>query len=204
MPAIITESEYVTIPATVFNNSGANAYLSAWIDFNNDGTFNNTVVSSGGERLVAAITVPSNASTQTINVTFTVPPDASPGGESRRALPPQQRLATLPPGPAPPGRSRTIRSASARGHHRVPGCPFRPDGRRLQPDLHHHRRHRTGHLRASAGSLPAGLTFNTSWPPSGGHPTTPPPLLRSPSTPPTPPAACIEGLYPLPESSREL
>jgi hypothetical protein len=83
VPAIITEGEYVTIPATVLNNSGAVAYLSAWIDFNNDGVFNNTLYSPAtattGEMLVNPLTINTSASSQALSLAFPVPPDVSAG-----------------------------------------------------------------------------------------------------------------------------
>jgi uncharacterized repeat protein (TIGR01451 family) len=80
MPASITPGTSVTIPVTVFNFNTANRYLQGWIDFNNDGTFSNTDVTSGGERIYNAV-VPANASAQTINVTFTVPSTARLGAQ---------------------------------------------------------------------------------------------------------------------------
>ncbi|MFN7565301.1 MAG: putative Ig domain-containing protein, partial [Prosthecobacter sp.] len=79
MPASITQNASITLPVSVFNNSGATAYLNAWIDFNNDGVFNDTLLSSGGERLEAARLIASGASATTQNSTFTVPLVSSPG-----------------------------------------------------------------------------------------------------------------------------
>ncbi|MCX6857002.1 MAG: GEVED domain-containing protein, partial [Verrucomicrobia bacterium] len=79
MPASIAQGVSVTIPVSVFNNTGSDAYLTAWIDFNNDGSFNNNIISLGGERLELSNTVPTNASVQTENITFTVPTSASAG-----------------------------------------------------------------------------------------------------------------------------
>jgi hypothetical protein len=81
MPASLTPGTSVTIPVSVFNNTGSNAFLSAWIDFNNDGSFNNTLVSSGGERLQSAATIASAVSPTTTNITFTVPAGASVGSQ---------------------------------------------------------------------------------------------------------------------------
>ncbi|MBX7211912.1 MAG: hypothetical protein K1X78_26640, partial [Verrucomicrobiaceae bacterium] len=80
MPGAIIVGSSVTIPVSVFNNNTAGKYLQAWIDFNNDGTFNNTDIASGGERIYNAVTTAS-ASQQTINVTFTVPAGASVGSQ---------------------------------------------------------------------------------------------------------------------------
>ena len=78
MPASITQGLSVTIPVSVFNNNTAGKYLQGWIDFNNDGTFANTDVTSGGERIYNAVTTAATAA-QTVNVTFTVPVAASVG-----------------------------------------------------------------------------------------------------------------------------
>lgn len=78
MPANITQGASVTIPVSVYNNNTTGKYLQAWIDFNNDGTFNNTDVTSGGERVHNAVTT-ANAAAQTVNITFTVPAAASAG-----------------------------------------------------------------------------------------------------------------------------
>lgn len=102
MPAIITEGEYVTIPATILNNSGANSYLSAWIDFNNDGILNNALYNAAtattGERLQAETTVAANASAQTVNLSFSVPPDASPGANRGVRFRLSNAVGTLPTG----------------------------------------------------------------------------------------------------------
>jgi hypothetical protein len=78
MPATLVQTAVVTIPVTVFNLNTAGRQLQAWIDFNNDGIFDNTDVVSGGERIYNAA-VPASDSLQTINVTFTVPANASIG-----------------------------------------------------------------------------------------------------------------------------
>jgi uncharacterized repeat protein (TIGR01451 family) len=78
VPAYLTQGTSVTIPVNVFNNNTAGRFLQGWIDFNNDGTFNNTDVTSGGERVYNAA-VPASASSQTLNITFTVPAGASVG-----------------------------------------------------------------------------------------------------------------------------
>jgi uncharacterized repeat protein (TIGR01451 family) len=78
IPAYLTQGASVTIPVNVFNNNTAGRYLQGWIDFNNDGTFNNTDVAGGGERVYNAA-VPASAASQTLNITFTVPAGASVG-----------------------------------------------------------------------------------------------------------------------------
>jgi hypothetical protein len=79
MPAVIMQSQRVTIPVSVFNNTGGNRFLHAWIDFNSDGSFNDTVVTSGGERLEAVRTISTSASTQNISLVFDVPAGAIVG-----------------------------------------------------------------------------------------------------------------------------
>ncbi len=79
MPAALPATGSVTIPVKVYNNTGSTAYLNAWIDFNNDGTLTDTLVSGGGEKLTAQISVSSMASVQNLNVTFTMPAGASAG-----------------------------------------------------------------------------------------------------------------------------
>jgi hypothetical protein len=79
MPLNITQGAIVTLPVSVFNNTGDTAYLHSWIDFDNDGTLANNVISLGGERLGAVIPVSSSASMQTVNVTFQAPVTASIG-----------------------------------------------------------------------------------------------------------------------------
>ena len=54
MPASMQPGTTVVLPVTVKNLTGANAYLHAWIDFNNDGNLNNTTIANGGERLEPA------------------------------------------------------------------------------------------------------------------------------------------------------
>ena len=58
MPATIDPGASVTLPVSVRNGTGADAYLHAWIDFNNDGSLNNATLSNGGERLEAARLIP--------------------------------------------------------------------------------------------------------------------------------------------------
>jgi hypothetical protein len=58
MPASLDPSTTISLPVTVQNRTGANAWMHAWIDFNNDGVLNDTLVSSGGERLEAARLIP--------------------------------------------------------------------------------------------------------------------------------------------------
>jgi len=79
MPASITQGATVTIPVSVFNNTGGTRYLHAWIDFNNDRAFNDALISAGGERLEAVRSLASSASASTVNITFVVPANASLG-----------------------------------------------------------------------------------------------------------------------------
>lgn len=50
MPTSIILGSQVVLPVVVSNTTGASAYLHAWIDFNNDGAFDNALISNGGER----------------------------------------------------------------------------------------------------------------------------------------------------------
>jgi hypothetical protein len=81
VPASITQGASATVTARVLNTSGANGFLHAWIDFNNDGVFNNTIyTTAGGERLEAVRTIATGTGTATPqNIVFTVPSNASPG-----------------------------------------------------------------------------------------------------------------------------
>jgi hypothetical protein len=80
IPVTMSRGEVVTIPITVYNHSGTSAYLNAWMDFDNNGTLNNTIyTTTGGERLMNQITVPTANDPVTHEVTFTVPLTASIG-----------------------------------------------------------------------------------------------------------------------------
>ncbi|MFN9942610.1 MAG: GEVED domain-containing protein, partial [bacterium] len=79
MPASIAAGASVTIPVSFFNNNTAGRYLKGWIDFNNDGVFNDVDVATlGGERISNLLTN-ANAAQQSVNVNFTVPVAASVG-----------------------------------------------------------------------------------------------------------------------------
>jgi len=54
VPASVMPGDAVTMPVTVQNKTGANAWLHAWVDFNNDGVLNDATISNGGERLESA------------------------------------------------------------------------------------------------------------------------------------------------------
>lgn len=64
LPTVTTASTSVPLTVSVFNNTGSNATVACWIDFNRDGDF-----LDAGER--AAATVSSSASQQNVNLTFT-------------------------------------------------------------------------------------------------------------------------------------
>ncbi|MCX6858481.1 MAG: GEVED domain-containing protein, partial [Verrucomicrobia bacterium] len=79
MPASITPGASVSIPVSVFNNNTAGRQLQAWIDFDNNGSFNNVdIATAGGERIYNAA-VPANAAQQTVNINFTAPMPVSIG-----------------------------------------------------------------------------------------------------------------------------
>ena len=66
----------------MFNDTGAAAYLHAWMDLNGDGVFNNGLVTtSPGERLGAARVVGSSAEAQVVELVFTVPSWAVAGAQ---------------------------------------------------------------------------------------------------------------------------
>jgi len=61
LPSSLDPGTLVTLPVTVKNTTGANAWLHAWIDFNNDGVLNDAPVSLGGERLEPARLIPASS-----------------------------------------------------------------------------------------------------------------------------------------------
>jgi hypothetical protein len=83
LPASITTGSLLTIPVSVFNNTGSAAYLDAWIDFNNDSAINHTTATFAGtgERSKTQILIPTSTSTQNVNVQFDVPSAASLGAQ---------------------------------------------------------------------------------------------------------------------------
>ena len=84
----LIQGQSVTIPVTVHNTTGGNAWLYTWIDFNGDGVWENNE-QVGNPVLVA------NGATS-VNVTFTVPTGATVGQTFA-----QFRLTTLKPLPLP-------------------------------------------------------------------------------------------------------
>jgi hypothetical protein len=98
MPASLMQGVSVTLPVSVTNTLTVAGYLHAWIDFSNDGTFNNTLVSSGGERLEAARTIAAGSGTTTQNITFIVPATASVGANRGVRLRFTNSSATVPTG----------------------------------------------------------------------------------------------------------
>ena len=103
MPAAINQGATVSIPVNVYNNTGSTAYLNAWIDFNNDGVFNDTLVSGGGERLEAARTIVTSTSASTQTITFTVPVGASVGTQRGARFRLTNQTTTTPTGAAGAG-----------------------------------------------------------------------------------------------------
>jgi len=80
MPDLLLAGIPATIPVTVLNNSAGPAYLSAWIDFNNDGVLNDALTTTaGGERLMSALTIAPGAQPVALSLTFTVPDHAVAG-----------------------------------------------------------------------------------------------------------------------------
>lgn len=66
-----TAGQPVALPVTVTNNTGATAYLNAWIDFNNNGDLTDL-----GEQIAANIPVPNLSSNRSVVLNFDVPSDA--------------------------------------------------------------------------------------------------------------------------------
>ncbi|MDZ4405378.1 GEVED domain-containing protein [Prosthecobacter sp.] len=123
IPAYLTQGANVTILVNVFNNNAAGRYLQGWIDFNNDGTFNNTDVASGGERIYNAA-VPASASSQTLNVILTVPAGASAGTQRGARFRFTDNAATTPTSSGANGETEdyavTIASPPATGNLGLP------------------------------------------------------------------------------------
>jgi len=95
MPASITAGGEITLPVTVTNNTGAPAYLSAWIDYNNSG-----VVTDAGEQIATNILIDDGTTSEVQNLSFTVPTNAAVG--SGRGV--RFRLtSTVSPGPTGTG-----------------------------------------------------------------------------------------------------
>jgi hypothetical protein len=63
-----------TVEVDVFNNTGNTAYLSAWIDFNGNGVFDDP-----SEAIISNYNVANNATTQTLTFTYTIPGNATSG-----------------------------------------------------------------------------------------------------------------------------
>jgi len=74
MPASITAGGQITLPVTVTNNTGAPAYLNAWIDYND-----NDVVTDAGEQIATNILIDDGTTAEVQNLSFTVPTNASVG-----------------------------------------------------------------------------------------------------------------------------
>ncbi|MBB5033349.1 putative Ig domain-containing protein [Prosthecobacter vanneervenii] len=67
----MTAGQPITLPVTVTNNTGAVAYLNAWIDFNNNGA-----LTDAGEQIATNVSVATGLTNSTVNVSFTVPTNA--------------------------------------------------------------------------------------------------------------------------------
>ena len=63
-PAACANCNTYTVSINAYNNTGSNATIAGWIDFNKNGVFD------ASER--TSVTIPSSASTQTVSMTFTV------------------------------------------------------------------------------------------------------------------------------------
>jgi hypothetical protein len=73
VPVLAVSSGNYTTPVTVFNNSGANALLCAWLDYDGNGTFD---ASEG----ITPIVVPSSATNQTFTLFWPSTPTTLPLG----------------------------------------------------------------------------------------------------------------------------
>lgn len=73
LPALIAGGTF-TIPITVTNTSGSSAFLNAWMDFNNNGSF-----SDAGEQFATNVSVATGSSNATLNQNITVPVAAVTG-----------------------------------------------------------------------------------------------------------------------------
>ena len=70
----MTAGAPATIAVVATNNTGAGAYLNAWIDFNNNGVFTDS-----GEQIATNTSVTTGTTNSTYNLSFTVPPNAVTG-----------------------------------------------------------------------------------------------------------------------------
>ncbi len=66
-----TAGQPVALPVIVTNNTGATAYLNAWIDFNNNGD-----LTDPGEQIASNIPVPNLSANRSVILNFDVPSDA--------------------------------------------------------------------------------------------------------------------------------
>jgi hypothetical protein len=73
VPAMIA-GQTVTIPVTISNGTGADGYLNAWIDYNNNG-----VLTDSGEQVASNILIATGAVNAVTNLSVTVPPSATTG-----------------------------------------------------------------------------------------------------------------------------
>ncbi len=81
MPELLVTGAPASIPVSVFNNSAAAAWLSAWIDFNGDGVLNDAPLSvPGGERLMDQTAINPSSGPVALTVSFTVPDEIASGG----------------------------------------------------------------------------------------------------------------------------
>jgi hypothetical protein len=70
----VTAGQTVTVPVTVTNNSGVNAYLNAWVDFNNNNNPADT-----GEQFASNVSVPTGTTNSVVNLSLAVPANAVTG-----------------------------------------------------------------------------------------------------------------------------
>jgi len=79
IPATITQGGLTTITVNVTNNTGAPAYLNAWIDYNQNGS-----LSDSGEQIAVNTVVATGVTNVNRTLTFTVPANATLGSAGVR------------------------------------------------------------------------------------------------------------------------
>lgn len=74
LPATITQGEAASITVNLTNNTGANAYLNAWIDYNKSGVLTDT-----GDQIATNVLIPTGTTNADQTINFTVPLSAALG-----------------------------------------------------------------------------------------------------------------------------
>jgi hypothetical protein len=79
LPSTVTPGTSTNATVVVTNNTTSPGYLSGWVDFNNNGSFDDE-----GEQIATDILVPSNTQGLAQNISLLVPVDAIPGDRGAR------------------------------------------------------------------------------------------------------------------------